>query len=184
MTEFNEESVGKEFKHKHTEEIKRCISFSKDPSVALIGNNVKEPGNRIGFTIGSPLSKEWEPSEEENESNMCKPQPVQLDCRKTECEYHQNAECTHPKPAITLNEQKGTFVCWTLSAQNNEEDDWNFRKKVIFDHLSMEGVKLLKGKIYEDLLLDPCKKSPISNKVDMEEYNKWLKQILDKRFGF
>jgi hypothetical protein len=43
---------------------------------------------------------------------MCKPQPVQLDCRKTDCIYHQNAGCTNPAPAVTLNENS-TFICWT-----------------------------------------------------------------------
>lgn len=32
---------------------------------------------------------------------MCKPQPVQLDCREEKCKHHVDANCTHPFPALS-----------------------------------------------------------------------------------
>ena len=42
---------------------------------------------------------------------MCEPQPVQLDCRETECRYHKNGACNNVAPAITIH--KGKVTCWT-----------------------------------------------------------------------
>lgn len=45
--------------------------------------------------------------------NMCKPQPVQLDCRNDNCIHNTGAGyCMNDKPAITLNADK-SFVCWS-----------------------------------------------------------------------
>lgn len=41
---------------------------------------------------------------------MCKPQLVQLDCRETDCVFHENGSCIYPSPAITLI--NGSFNCW------------------------------------------------------------------------
>jgi hypothetical protein len=43
---------------------------------------------------------------------MCKAQPVQLDCRKTDCIWHTEGRCTNLAPAITLNESE-KFYCWS-----------------------------------------------------------------------
>ena len=38
-------------------------------------------------------------------------QPAQIDCRRTDCVWHENAECTNAAPAITLFGDSGT--CWS-----------------------------------------------------------------------
>jgi len=43
---------------------------------------------------------------------MCKNQDAQIDCRKTECKYHECGSCKNISPAITLNEN-GKFTCWS-----------------------------------------------------------------------
>jgi hypothetical protein len=47
---------------------------------------------------------------------MGKSQPAQIDCRKTDCLYHQNAACHNPAPAVTLNEND-KFVCWSFKKE-------------------------------------------------------------------
>jgi len=49
---------------------------------------------------------------------MCKPQPVQLDCRKEECVYHHNGACTNLAPAVTLN-QGDNLICWSFKNKTN-----------------------------------------------------------------
>lgn len=41
--------------------------------------------------------------------NMCEPQPVQLDCRITDCKYHANGGCVNAAPAIKFN--KISILC-------------------------------------------------------------------------
>ena len=44
---------------------------------------------------------------------MCDPQPAQIDCRITECKYHdKEGTCTNVAPAVSLNPY-GSFVCWS-----------------------------------------------------------------------
>lgn len=43
---------------------------------------------------------------------MCKEQPVQLDCRRSNCLYHANGSCTNTSPALTVNDKKA--VCWSM----------------------------------------------------------------------
>jgi hypothetical protein len=50
---------------------------------------------------------------------MCDDQPAQIDCRITDCCYHNNqGACTNVSPAITMNPD-GRFVCWS---RNLRED--------------------------------------------------------------
>jgi hypothetical protein len=44
---------------------------------------------------------------------MCKWQSAQVDCRNTECFFHdEGGQCKNTAPAITLNPD-GTYVCWS-----------------------------------------------------------------------
>lgn len=44
---------------------------------------------------------------------MCKPQKVQLDCRKTDCEFYKNGGYCSTEPEITLCNNK-SFACWSF----------------------------------------------------------------------
>lgn len=57
---------------------------------------------------------------EEDKYDMCKPQPVQLDCRREWCKFHKDGSCTHDAPALTVNWLNAT--CWTEIDERDEND--------------------------------------------------------------
>jgi hypothetical protein len=50
---------------------------------------------------------------------LCKDQLAQIDCRKTECPFHEDGKCNNSSPAITLH-HIGKFICWSRNILETE----------------------------------------------------------------
>jgi len=60
----------------------------------------------------------WEEIQFNKRYPMCKDQNAQIDCRVSDCIYHDHGQCNNISPAITLNPNK-IYVCWSCQKDYN-----------------------------------------------------------------
>ena len=82
--------------------------------------NPKEVDYFIPYRL-EPVSDtdELEREDEVSEGNLCKPQPVQLDCRVSDCKHNKKGGYCVIEPMITL-EDAGEHTCWSFIKREPE----------------------------------------------------------------
>lgn len=87
--------------------------------------------------------KEIDSPKNEEVYNMCKPQSVQLDCRKTKCKYYTGGgHCSNVSPAITINEN-GTVVCWSENLKQIKRMTLNEALNILADKLGVYEIDII-----------------------------------------